>query len=819
MDDHLRQLTRIENFEGQFAVDDFIESVSAPLLATAREQPHEFDPKPFIQSFEATIDQLVGLRDGVEEHIVRLEDDERRSSIQHSDRMNDLSAVFNDVHGMFEHLEARISEVGNTAIQIGEQLETVDKQRIRAIEARELIEYYLEFASQRVDRLEDLRMAGPDDQLKAAIIARRINAIAKDVSAEGSEKTKRAIERYCEVLENGFLENFEEAMHHGDLRGMEASARILHEFNGGQSCVQRYLNQREFFLDSVDLSPPEDAITPEAGEWPSPPPPCDPILDDLFQRLEHQLEPEWRNIAAIFPNAGEVMQIFVQRAFTFSIQNYMVKLLNRAEAVSGLAFLRFLASSHARAVASVKAIRRFDDRVVRPSIKGSAEQDGEGASLNGGLKPAAAKDTASATLSACVDRCMEDLFAPYIENGRYLNRERQALSDVFARILKPFVEYQAERRQVIKSRNALMRKLKDAAGATVEDPHITLPEENGWVRKSTVVRMLLVHAEAMGRCAEMATSQELPKYVEAIYKLLIEQVNVNYIDAGLDAALEDLEMADSKIEPNLKELSVVRSANRAALLEQKHFKQAIMPILSRMSVGTREIIMAQRATLSELEEKANKVMNKAIDAIVAWLLLSLAKQKKKDFQPRDQDLDLMSLATPACNQCIEYLRKVQDSASDFLDPQNGEAFFTEVGVTFHSLLLDHFKKFTISATGALVLSKDIAKYQEVVDRCKIPSLSERFEMLRELGNVFLVKPEILRSLLSEGYLAKIERRSLVPFLKMREDWSSARIDQLLRGYATDAELAATDDKKVTAADKLRLGAKTVANATRAFTKG
>jgi hypothetical protein len=128
----------------------------------------EFDPKPFIKAFETTIDHLIRLRDGVEEEIIQLEADERRVSTQYRERMEDLSATFNDIHGMFEHLEARISQVGNTAIQIGEQLETVDKQRTRAIEARELIEYYLEFASQRVDRLEDLRMSGPEDQLKAS---------------------------------------------------------------------------------------------------------------------------------------------------------------------------------------------------------------------------------------------------------------------------------------------------------------------------------------------------------------------------------------------------------------------------------------------------------------------------------------------------------------------------------------------------------------------------------------------------------------------------------------------------------------------------
>ncbi|RKP26286.1 exocyst complex component Sec10-like protein, partial [Syncephalis pseudoplumigaleata] len=760
-----------------------------------------FDPKPFIRTFEAVIDQLVELRDGVENHIVGLEQDEQQASYQHLERMGDLKAIFNDVHMVFENLEARISEVGNTAIQIGERLDTVEKQRNRAIEARELIEYYLEFADQRVDRLEDLRMSGPDDQLKAAIIARRIYAIAKDVTTEGSEK--RAIERYCEVLETGLLESFEEAMHHNDIGGMEASARILYEFNGGRSCVQRYLNQRGFFLESVELSPPEEVITPELGEWPHPPPACDPLLDDLFCRLEQQLEPEWHNISNIFPNAAEVMQIFVQRAFTLTIQNYMVKLLNRAEAVSDVAFLRVLAACHARAMLTVREIRRFDDL--------------DASSSDMLFRPSMNKDSASATLSACVDRCMEDLFAPYTENGRYLSRERQALTDVFGRILKPFMDYQAERRQVMKSRNALVRKLKDAAGANVEDIQMTLSEEDGRLRKSTVVRMLLVHAEAMGRCAELASSQELPKYVDQLYRMLIEQLNANYIDVGLDAALEDLELSDVKVEPSLKELAVVRSANRAALLEQTHFKQAIIPLLSRMSVGTREILLTQRATMSALEDKANKVMNKAIDAIVSWLTSSLAKQKKKDFQPRDQDLDLMSLATPACNLCIEYLRKVQDISGNYLDEVNREAFLLELGVTFHGLLLEHLKKFTVSATGGLVLSKDIAKYQEAIDRFKIQGLSERFEMLRELGNIYLVKPEILRSLLSEGYLAKLDRRGLLPFLKMREDWSSAKIAQLLRGYATEADLAVADEK-VSSSDLLKSKVKAVASASRVFSK-
>lgn len=44
-------------------------------------------------------------------------------------------------------------------------------------------------------------------------------------------------------------------------------------------------------------------------------------------------------------------------------------------------------------------------------------------------------------------------------------------------------------------------------------------------------------------------------------------------------------------------------------------------------------------------------------------------------------------------------------------------------------------------------------------------------MLRQLGNVFIVQPEILKSYLTESYLARIENRLLRPFVMMRTDYS------------------------------------------------
>jgi hypothetical protein len=62
---------------------------------------------------------------------------------------------------------------------------------------------------------------------------------------------------------------------------------------------------------------------------------------------------------------------------------------------------------------------------------------------------------------------------------------------------------------------------------------------------------------------------------------------------------------------------------------------------------------------------------------------------------------------------------------------------------------------------------------------KIPGLDERFEMLRQLGNIFVVKPEILKSILSEGYLARLDPSVLYPYLEKRIDFKSAKLDRLL----------------------------------------
>ena len=70
----------------------------------------------------------------------------------------------------------------------------------------------------------------------------------------------------------------------------------------------------------------------------------------------------------------------------------------------------------------------------------------------------------------------------------------------------------------------------------------------------------------------------------------------------------------------------------------------------------------------------------------------------------------------------------------------------------------------------IVTYRDLKSYQDTISSFGIPALHERFEFIRQLGNVFLVRPEILKSYITEGYLGRIDASLLKPYLALRSDW-------------------------------------------------
>jgi len=132
-----------------------------------------------------------------------------------------LSKRLEDTLNRFQKLDVNI---GSMAVQIGGQLEQLDKQRKRATDAKSLIECYSEFARGDSSRLEKMRKSGRiDDSIRCAIISRQLITIAEKMDLAGEDRTRRLIEKFSESLEKDLLNQFDIAYRQMDITAMKVS--------------------------------------------------------------------------------------------------------------------------------------------------------------------------------------------------------------------------------------------------------------------------------------------------------------------------------------------------------------------------------------------------------------------------------------------------------------------------------------------------------------------------------------------------------------------------------------------------------------------
>ncbi|KAJ1997951.1 Exocyst complex component 5, partial [Coemansia thaxteri] len=358
-----------------FSADAFIEQISLVDLEFAKKNSM-FEPKPFVRTFERALEKLLASHGELGGKIAQLERSTKTYADDHRKKMARLKQTFATVGSSFERLETQISEVGSNTIRIGEQLDTVAKEKDRAEAIKELVEFYAELNEGNTSRLDELLDGGSEGMLKVAHTLRRLNTIVVDnqYSAPTDTLAKRQIEIYSENFEKNMLENFEVAYRDNDIHNMSIAARTLDAFNGGVSVVKAYINQHPFFLSSM-ISQSQDSIAEASyqsmegiSDISHLPPAPDRWLVQLYADTREVMFKDWAVISKVFPRPVDVMQQLLKRVFEQTIQSYLETLLGRAERQSKLAFLRVLASSHIETRKLIEDLQSFDAETVTPAV-------------------------------------------------------------------------------------------------------------------------------------------------------------------------------------------------------------------------------------------------------------------------------------------------------------------------------------------------------------------------------------------------------------------------------------------------------------------
>lgn len=673
----------IENFSNRdFIVKDFVESLSDSVVPSNRRSlptNQTFDPKPLIRAFELALKQLNDLSGDLEIRENELSAAVRRAESQHASNTENLGRKLEQTIGSFQKLDTSLKSAsgerfgGNMAVETGKALEELDRQRQRALDAHFLIQCWDEVSNTgELTLLENLRRSGTGEgKIRSAHIARQllrisqrldprswkqtngttkqVNGVVNGVTGAKHRNTREIIEKFSETLEKDLLKSFDEFYRRANFDGMKDCATVLQDFNGGASAIATFVNQHQFFIDRSNLI--TDEVAGDSETWErladpdAEPPGIEPSLQSLIDEVKVVVQDESSIIKKAFPFYEQVLGKFLQRVFQQSIQQRLEIVLEKANSVSSLAFLRTLQAARSYINALVDDLKAH----------GLTEHP----------------DTISSQTSLLLDQQLDDLFVPYFAGSTYIEKEKKNLEELYTSLMFKFTIYHSRRKKVpttfmaslAKSGSDLLASARDAylnrldssdftptqrkmllrvAGlkdADSRQQEIELTDADGRLSIQYTKRMLKWLAEGVGRGLDLSGGSETPKDVSALLNMLLENMGINYLEVGLDAAGDAASAAESiKQEPDFSYLPQLRVTISVLHLMITTINTVLVPLAASSMTIRRNMEKQASLAVNRLEDRINVIEQRTIDGVLNWTNRLLGNQKRNDFRPKD-DMD------------------------------------------------------------------------------------------------------------------------------------------------------------------------------------
>lgn len=123
----------------------------------------------------------------------------------------------------------------------------------------------------------------------------------------------------------------------------------------------------------------------------------------------------------------------------------MEQLLHKGSDISDLAYLRLLQMVHIQASSLVEDLKAHELPHVLPRTPYEATEFRR--SITGSMPTTA---STSAAISTMLETAMEELFIPYTEGQRYLERESKSLASLYINLLANFTRYHVRHPMTLK---------------------------------------------------------------------------------------------------------------------------------------------------------------------------------------------------------------------------------------------------------------------------------------------------------------------------------------------------------------------------------
>lgn len=800
LDSHVLELLNLDNFLGGLSVNEFIEELSKDHFLKGAEvnELAYLDPKPYIRTFESTLRELKQLKKHAESKMVEIEREVQDYELKHSKNIVSLFSEVDEVTRQFEGLDDKISSVSTKINPLGKSLTKITNSRDKSNGIIFLIRaYHGFFTKEKYDPLNELHKSNNyEDRLKCARLVNNLLGLSKKIASTDLPRTEHCvtvIEKFCETMERDLLSNFDAYYESDEYESMREVANILFEFNGGSNVIQLFLNKHDLISEAG--IPEETPLLENEAAWIriSDPNYSGEIRDEATEaslnKLKMSVKAQARIVQQVFENPTPVLKIFIQRLYAQIIQNNVSSLLQYLLSFNSLAHVRILYALYVLLGDFTKDIKEF-------LAANDLDKNNE--------------------LSVILDQSNYDLFIEYVSDEVYFTREKKNLEDTIYSMVQ---EYNTSYEKIITAR-ALATRIENmdnigyfSKGAESNDRfsyHFSdskrLSQFKGFMKSHIRERssrisigsekqedtsehfMLSVGqvetifksvVESVSRVLELAPNRA-PEYALEILEIVIFDFGKLYISAGLEVAYDLMRQESYKSSSSqlidFTYLKAFSTVSQILYLSSACIKKVILPCATNSPTIKSRMTNLSNSYISRCEISLNIIIDDTVKIFLNRISYLLGKQKKRDFVCEN----IIEDDTEACEEVSEFMATTYANLRNNFNGANLNNILMDVGNSVLNQLLEHYKKFPVNSTGGIVLTRDVIRYQSVIDEWKIPELSENYQILKEIGNLFTVRPNLINSLVTEGRLANLKPTSIRQYISKRTDFNPSYLERFFK---------------------------------------
>lgn len=754
--------------EGLVSINQFVENISKDhhLKGAEINKQAYLDPKPYIRSFESNLRELNQLSADAKTQESKSEIEVDNFELRHSENVIGLSQQIAETTDKFNYLDKQISEVSSKINPLGVTMDKISSSRDKSQEIIFLIRAYHGFYTKgEYPHLDTLKISAKvEDNVKCAKSVKELMKLASRISDEALPKTLKClkdIEAYGKNMENELLHNFETLLQgdestdgNVDIKRMNTIATVLFVYNDGVNLIETFVSKNAI-NNSLD-----EGIFDNVGVTSSDTQELESKLREFYLNVKFEIKSKARISKKIFNDPDMVLIMVVQRLYDGVIKDQVSRVLARAREVGTLCYLKTIGVLK-------KVIFEFTHEIKDYLVTEDFNKDGN--------------------LLAAMDQAYTHLFLEFIRDDVLLTEEYRNIEETIDSTLRRFdpvafsyqskyetintapssedehIAFANERKKLAQFKQYVKTKIGEKRQDERGISKLEL-EEDELAAIEVIETLIKTVAESIGRMLEVLPLR-VPEHAVSALTILIS--NFDKLSVREEVQLQSLDFFLSLYSIQFKKELLFCLSTSA--------KKIIFPCLGSLPVAKSKAKTLINDFVKRHEEGINLLLKKTIEYSLTQIQGLLNKQKKKDFV-----CDKIEEDTEACELVSGFLEEMYANVSMALSGSNLETFLVAIGHGLLQQLLEHYKKFAVNSIGGVVLTRDVIQYQSRVDEWNIPLLSEKFQILKEIGNLFTVQSDLVNSLVTEGQLSQMKPYTVRQYISKRTDFNPSYADRFFK---------------------------------------